>query len=341
MPEVNFQKMLGLAVVPDAPDEAVVIAQNGIAWRVSLTGEFDPFLFADFRSRLIKDPELEEGLLGIAFSPNFAQDRRAYFYYTAGNPRRSVLSRFLVGDFGVDMNTEQVLLEVPQPYPNHNGGQLAFGPDGYLYVGLGDGGDAGDPEGNAQNLGTILGAILRLDVSGDTYRVPPDNPFVGRPGARPEIYAYGLRNPWRFSFDRATGELWAADVGQDRWEEVDRIVSGGNYGWNILEGFECFQASACDTTGLIPPRAVYGHDLGCSITGGYVYRGPSMPELDGWYVYADFCSGRIWAVNTADDSPPVLLAETEKSISSFAELPNGELLVLTYDRAIYQLERAD
>ncbi len=176
-------------------------------------------------------------------------------------------------------------------------------------------------------------------MSGEGYAVPPDNPFVGTPGARPEIYAYGLRNPWRFSFDRATGDLWAGDVGQNRWEEVDRIVAGANYGWNVIEGFECFDSSTCDTSGLEPPRAAYGRDDGCSVTGGYVYRGPSMPELNGWYVYGDFCSGRIWAVNTADDSPPVLLTDTGLPIASFGELPDGQLLVLTFENVIYRLQR--
>jgi glucose/arabinose dehydrogenase len=160
-------------------------------------------------------------------------------------------------------------------------------------------------------------------------------------GARPEIYAYGLRNAWRFSFDRATGDLWAADVGQDKWEEVDRIVAGGNYGWNVMEGFECFGLSGCDTSGLRPPRAVYGRDGGCSVTGGYVYRGSSMPELIGWYVYGDFCSGKMWAVNTADDSPPVLLADTGLEIASFGELPDGELLVLTFNNTVYRLQRGE
>jgi hypothetical protein len=171
--------------------------------------------------------------------------------------------------------------------------------DAFLQKG-GDGGGAGDPFGNAQDLSTLLGSILRLDVSGDGYEIPPDNPFMDRPGARPEIYAYGLRNPWRFSFDRESGELWAGDVGQNRWEETNRIVAGGNYGWDILEGFECFQTPDCETGGLIAPRSVYALDGECAVIGGYVYRGSALPELDGWFVYGDFCSGKIWAVNTAD-----------------------------------------
>ena len=339
VPSATFIRMLGFATIPDAAGEAAVLTQAGRVWRVSLNDTFAPAIYGDLEGRVIGDRGNEEGLLGIAFSPGFSTDRRVYLFYTAGSPKRNVLSRFLAPDDAIDMSSEEVLLEIPQPFSNHNGGQLAFGPDGMLYVAVGDGGSAGDPQGNGQNLGTLLGSILRLDVSGPEYTVPPDNPFVDSPGARGEIYAYGFRNPWRFSFDRATGVLWASDVGQDQWEEIDRVVRGGNYGWNTLEGFECFLASGCDTGGLRAPRAVYNHDAGCSVTGGYVYRGPSMPQLAGWYVYGDFCSGNIWAVNTADGSAPVLLAQTGLPISSFGELPSGELLALTFDNAIFRLER--
>ncbi len=341
IPAATFPAMLAFAVVPGRADEAVIATQTGQLWRVRLSGG-SATLFGDISDRLIPDARSEEGLLGLAFSPTFERDGLVYLYYSAGPPRRSVLSRFRVVSDAIDPASEQVILEIPQPFANHNGGQIAFGPDGYLYVALGDGGSGGDPLGNGQNLGELLGSILRIDVSVPSgYRVPPDNPFVGVEGARPEIYAYGLRNPWRFSFDRATGALWAGDVGQNRWEEVDRIVAGGNYGWNILEGPECFRAPDCDRTGLVLPRAWYGREAGaCAVIGGYVYRGRAMPELDGWFVYGDFCNGRIWAVNTADDSsPPVLLTETGHAISSFGELPDGELVVLTFDRAVYRLER--
>ncbi len=334
LPSATFSGMLGFAPIPGSGSEGVVVTQDGTIWRVPLSGSGPAAVYGDLSGLLISDPGFEEGLLGLAFSPGFQSDGRVYVYYTAGGPRRSVLSRFQVVGGAIDLGSETVLLEVPQPFENHNGGQLAFGPDGYLYVALGDGGSGGDPNGNGQNLSTLLGSILRLDVSGVGYTVPPSNPFGS------EIYAYGLRNPWRFSFDRANGDLWAADVGQDQWEEVDRIVAGGNYGWNVIEGFECFIAASCDQGGLRLPRAVYGRDLGCSVTGGYVYRGASMPELDGWYVYGDFCSGLIWAVNTADDSSPVLLAETGLPIASFGELPDGELLVLTFANAVYRLARS-
>ncbi len=340
VPTATFDRMLGFHMLPGSATEAVVVTQRGQIWRVQVEGEAAPELFGDVSGRLIRPLANEEGLLGLAFSPDFQTDGFVYLYYTAGEPRRSVLSRFQVDGQALDLDSEEVILEVPQPFSNHNGGQIAFGPDGYLYVALGDGGSGGDPLGNGQNLATLLGAILRIDVAVERgYTIPPYNPFVSTPGARPEIYAYGLRNPWRFSFDRATGDLWAADVGKNRKEEVDRIVPGGNYGWNIMEGFQCFRRDPCSAVGLLPPRAVYSHDDGCSITGGFVYRGPSMPELDGWYVYGDYCSGKVWALNTADDSPPVLLADTGLSISSFGELPDGELLAVTFDEALFRLER--
>jgi glucose/arabinose dehydrogenase len=341
LPSAAFERMVGFAAMPGAADEAVIVTQGGEIWRLSLSDSFSPTEFGNLSDRVIDYREENEGgLLGLAFSPDFERDGRVYVYYTAGDPRRSILSRFQVVGDAIDMGRETVLLEVPQPFGNHNGGQIAFGPDGYLHVALGDGGSAGDPEGNGQDLSTLLGCILRLDVSGEGYAVPGDNPFVDTSGARPEIYAYGLRNPWRFSFDRATGDLWAGDVGQNRWEEVDRVVAGGNYGWNVMEGFECFEPPDCDASGLELPRAAYRREDGCSVTGGYVYRGPSMPELNGWYVYGDYCSGRVWAANTSDDSAPVLLADSGLSIASFGELPDGELLALTFENAIFRLERS-
>ena len=339
LPSATFDQMLGFYVIPGEA-AAVVITKDGMLRKVPLNGgAATPF--GDISDRLVNATESEEGLLGLAFSPNFPADGRVYLYYTTGSPGPSVLSRFQVVDGALDTFSEQVLLGVPQPFANHNGGQLAFGPDGYLYLALGDGGAGGDPQGNGQDLSTLLGAILRLDVSGDDVAVPADNPFVGVDGARPEIYAYGLRNPWRFSFDRATRDIWAADVGQNRWEEVDRIIAGRNYGWNIMEGFECFSPPEnCPTGGLELPRAVYSREGGCSVTGGYVYRGPSMPELDGWYVYGDFCSGKIWAVNTVGSAAPVLLADTGLPIASFGELPDGELVVVTFANAVYRLARS-
>lgn len=339
MRNVADNRMLAFVMIPGSNRQAIVVTQGGMIWRVSTTDAFQPQSFGDVRSRLIANPEQEEGLLGFAFSPDYSSDRRVYVYYTAGNPRRSVLARFRVNNNAMNMGSERVLLNIPEPYANHNGGHLAFGPDGMLYVSVGDGGSGGDPQGNAQNRGNLLGKILRLDVSGSGYRVPPDNPFAGVQGVRGEIFAYGLRNPWSFSFDRATGALWAGDVGQGSWEEVDHIVAGGNYGWNVFEGFTCY-SGACGSGNYRTPRAVYGHALGCSITGGHVYRGPSMPELQGWFVYGDYCSGRVWAVNTNGRGDPVLLAESGLPISNWGELANGEIVAVTFANRIYRLERA-
>ena len=244
-----------------------------------------------------------------------------------------------------DPDSEEIVLEVEQPYANHSGGQLAFGPDGYLYIGLGDGGKAGDPHGNGQDTTTLLGSILRIDVreldNHGGYIIPPDNPFVGVDGdIRKEIWAYGLRNPWRFSFDRLTDELWAGDVGQNRVEEVDIVEPGRNYGWNTMEGSQCFEPSrSCDEEGLERPVAEYSHDDGCSITGGYVYRGDRLPALYGAYVYGDFCSGKVWGLRYDGSSVTehMELVDSSLRISSFAEAPSGEIFVLSFDEKIYRL----
>ena len=295
----------------------------------------------------------EEGLLGLVLDPAFPQNGYVYVYYSAADPRRSVLARLEARgsgeDLTIDPQSELVLLEVPQPYPNHNGGQLAFGPDGMLYVALGDGGSAGDPHGHGQNRQTLLGSILRIDVRNATreqpYTVPPDNPFVGASdGSRPEIWAYGLRNPWRFSFDRQTGHLWAGDVGQNAREEVDLIEKGGNYGWNIMEGTACFRPrTGCSREGLTLPVVDYPRASGhCSVIGGYVYRGRSVPALFGQYLYADFCSGAVWALDAeaaarGDDPHVVTLREEGPPISSFAEDLDGELYLLSFDGRIYRM----
>ncbi|MGA2286565.1 MAG: PQQ-dependent sugar dehydrogenase [Dehalococcoidia bacterium] len=339
LPQANFDKMLSFQTIPGSPNEAVVVTQGGVIYRIALDGSASPAVFGDVSSLIIANPGTEEGLLGLAFSPHFESDGRVFIDYVAGNPTRDVLARFNVSGGAMDIGSERVILEVPEPFDNHKGGQLAFGPDGDLYWGLGDGGSEGDPQQNGQKLDTLLSSILRLDVSGDGYTVPPDNPFLSVPGALPEKYAYGLRNPWRFSFDSATGDLWAGDVGQDKWEEVDRITAGGNYGWSIMEGLECYRTPNCDETGLTLPRAVYGHDVGCATIGGYVYRGAAMPELQGWFVYGDYCSGRVWALDTTSNSAPVLLANPGHSIESFGVLPSGEIVALSFDKTVYQLER--
>jgi glucose/arabinose dehydrogenase len=246
-----------------------------------------------------------------------------------------------------DKNSETILLEVKQPFPNHKAGQLAFGPDGYLYIGFGDGGSGGDPFNNAQNNTVILGKMLRIDVNksqnGKNYSIPPDNPFIGNTkGYREEIYAYGLRNPWRFSFDPITKWLWVADVGQDLWEEIDIMTKGGNYGWRIMEGKHCYNPSSnCDTTGLIEPIWEYGHNEqgGRSITGGYVYRGKALPQLYGKYIFADFVSGKIWALSYDGKSQATneLIINSEKNISSFGVDRSNELYICSFDGNIYRL----
>ncbi|MDH4068614.1 MAG: PQQ-dependent sugar dehydrogenase, partial [Dehalococcoidia bacterium] len=272
-------------------------------------------------------------------------------YYSAADPRRSVLSRFSLDEENTniaDPQSEVVIMEVAQPYSNHNGGQLAFGPDGYIYIGLGDGGSGGDPLGNGQNLSTLLGSILRIDVSGlsapGDYEIPADNPFVGIEGARPEIWAYGLRNPWRFSFDSETGLLWAGDVGQNLWEEIDIISKGANYGWNIMEGFHCYSPSTdCNQSGLTLPVVEYGRSQGCSVTGGYVYRGAQIASLQGHYIYGDYCSGNIWAL--AYDGSAVtenkLLVDSSLSITSFGVDVTGNLYILDRQGGIYTLVQTE
>jgi glucose/arabinose dehydrogenase len=325
----------------DGTDRLFIVEQVGRI-RVVEEGELAGTPYLDLRDRLVFGGE--QGLLGLAFHPSFEENGRFFVDYTdlRGD---TVVSEFRVprpDASRADAGSERVLLRVDQPFANHNGGHLAFGSDGYLYVGLGDGGSAGDPMGNGQRLDTLLGKILRIDVDGGRegaeYGIPGDNPFVGRDGARPEIWAYGLRNPWRFSFDRETGALWIGDVGQASIEEVDRGQAGRgglNYGWNTMEGSACFQPpSGCDERDLVLPVAEYRHDDGCAITGGFVYRGSRWPALRGAYLFADYCSGTIWALDA--DRPlgesPVVVLETGLSISSFGEDGAGELYVADHGK---------
>ncbi|MBX3141687.1 MAG: PQQ-dependent sugar dehydrogenase [Trueperaceae bacterium] len=325
-------------VITNAGDERLFVAEQSGAVRIVSGGELlrEPFL--DLSGELSTGGE--RGLLGLAFPADYQATGRFYVYYT-GDGGQTVLSRFTVTPGNpdrADPESEEVLLTQAQPYSNHNGGQIVFGPDGYLYVGLGDGGSGGDPQGNGQDLGTFLGKLLRLDVSGDTgYTVPSDNPFVDRDGALPEIWAYGLRNPWRFSFDRGTGDLYIADVGQEAYEEVNFTPAGTggglNYGWKLMEGLHCYAASSCDQAGLTLPVLEYPHgpQWGTSITGGYVYRGADVPALQGNYVFADFVSGRVWSTSAADGWAPRPLFETGFNVSTFGEDAAGELYVAAYD----------
>jgi glucose/arabinose dehydrogenase len=290
-------------------------------------------------SPLVLSRGSEQGLLSIAFHPRYRETGLLYVYYT-DRQGDTVVARYRVSADDpdrADPNSAQVLLQVDQPYANHNGGLLKFGPDGYLYVGLGDGGSAGDPQRHAQNRSSLLGKLLRLDVDGGSpYAIPPDNPFVGDPAARPEVWAFGLRNPWRFSFDRATGDLYIADVGQAQWEWVHFQAAGAgggqNYGWNVLEGGHCYPPGrSCDPSDYVLPVATYDHSLGCSITGGYVYRGASYPQAQGLYFFGDYCSGRLWALQRLPDSQwrQQELPRSEARISSFGEDEAGNLYLLS------------
>jgi glucose/arabinose dehydrogenase len=283
----------------------------------------------------------EQGLLGIAFSPDGAY---MYLDFTDTNGDTHVIE-YAMRSNNIDSSTRRGVLFVKQPYPNHNGGQLAFGPDGYLYIGLGDGGSAGDPQGNGQSLRTLLGKILRISPrpsSGKPYGIPQDNPFVGRSDALPEIAAYGLRNPWRFSFDSATGDLWIGDVGQNDWEEVDHQRAGShggqNYGWNRLEATHPYKGQRL--ANAVPPVVEYSHDGGnCSITGGYVYRGSALPALRGAYLYGDYCGGWIAAVAVDGDSmsQPKQLGLHVSQLSSFGVDQSGAIYAMSLDGPIYRL----
>jgi glucose/arabinose dehydrogenase len=282
----------------------------------------------------------EQGLLGLAFHPDYSATGRFFVNYTDLNGD-TVVAEYTTATQNpgrADPHSARVLLTIDQPYSNHNGGDIKFGPDGYLYIATGDGGSGGDPMDNGQSLSTLLGKLLRIDVDssrGDRpYGIPSDNPFVDRHGARPEIYDYGLRNPWRFGFDRATGDLWIADVGQDSYEEINVARSGHtaglNFGWNTMEAHACYEPSnGCARKGLELPVAAYPHSQGCSVSGGHVYRGTSQPALSGGYFYGDYCSGIVWALDATEpnkDGPSVVL-RTGHNISTFGENEAGELFM--------------
>lgn len=276
----------------------------------------------------------EQGLLGLAFDPEFESNGRFYVNYTASRPRRTVIARYEVNGSGaVDYGSETVLLEVNQDYANHNGGMIAFGPDGYLYIGMGDGGSGGDPKNRAQDPRSLLGKMLRVDTDG---RAPRDNPFVRDNETRDEIWALGLRNPWRFSFDRKTGYLWAGDVGQNEVEEISIIEAGNNYGWRPYEGTQVFNRSEISKVGEhIPPVFEYTHDQGRSVTGGVVYRGTAYPNLNGWYFFGDFVSGRMWGLET--QSKDVVSLPNVPNPAAFGEDEAGELYVVSYRGNVYQI----
>ncbi len=351
-PRLRFERPVLLRGAGDGSGRVFVVEQAGVV-RV-FEAEEDPRearVFLDISERVSRRGN-EEGLIGLAFHPDFAENGEVYAHYSlAGREARGVLSRFTLAEDDpavLDPASEEVLLTQDQPWRNHNGGSIEFGPDGYLYLSFGDGGSADDPQGNGQKLETWLGAILRLDVdTGDRavpYAIPTDNPFVHHEGARPEIWAYGFRNVWRFSFDRETGELWAADVGQNSVEEVDLVVPGGNYGWRRFEALELFDGDTPLTTEpAVEPVGTYGRGEGISVTGGYVYRGARHPALWGDYLFGDYASGNLWRLRRAEDGgyEQDLVCRSGRSIASFGEDDDGELYVCSFDGRIYRIIPAD
>jgi hypothetical protein len=343
----GFSQPLGIEHAGDGSGRLFIVEQGGKIWVVR-DGSVLESPFLDISDR-IATSHPEQGLLGLAFPPGY--ENKGYFYvnYSLSTDGSTVVARYRLTENPdvADPGSEEVILNVDQPFGNHNGGQIVFGPDGYFYIGMGDGGSGGDPFENAQNTGVILGKMLRIDVeSGSSpYSVPPDNPFISDPGAMDETWALGLRNPWRFSFDRETGDLFIADVGQHDYEEVNfqsaSSTGGENYGWNIMEGAHCYINSTCEQTGLTLPVAEYSHsgedehdDNGdhvheggsCSITGGFVYRGDGYPSLEGVYLYGDYCSGNVWGLRkSGPDWEISLLSETGFLISTFGEDESGEL----------------
>ena len=331
----------------DGTNRVFVVSVKGLIHQFANTADVSAKnIFLDISSKVAGGGEL--GLLGLAFSPDYKTSGYFYVNYTRRNPSlETVIARYKVSAGNpnqADPASEEILITFAQPFENHNGGKLAFGNDGFLYIATGDGGNGGDPNKNGQNNKTLLGKILRIDVNGTgaglPYKIPADNPFKGNTtGLREEIYAYGMRNPWRFSIDHTTGLLWAADVGQSKAEEIDIIEKGGNYGWVTMEGNDCYVAG-CDKTGLTMPVLAYGRDLGGSITGGYVSRDKNLPGLNGRYVYGDYLSGNIWALSYTDKKAgeSVLIGKVSaNTLSSFGEDSNNNLYILNYtDGKIYK-----
>ncbi len=341
-PMLDFSRPVDMQ--SNGSDYLYVVEQQGII-RVFMN---DPEvqtseIFMDISSS-VDNSDNEEGLLGLAFHPGFQQNGYFFVNYTTAQSTTRI-SRFeanVQNQLEADPASELLLIEFNQPFGNHNGGQLAFGPDGYLYISTGDGGSGGDPQGHGQNTQTLLGNILRIDVDnpadGLNYGIPSDNPFVdNQSGAREEIFAYGLRNPWRMSFDSGTGDLWVGDVGQNQFEEINIVELGGNYGWKVMEAEDCFQSSNCDQQDLIAPYFNYSHDNGDgSITGGYVYRG-SITNFAGWYMYADYTSGRIWGLETGTTNPQnILLYDTNHRITTFGVDNAHELYFCSIAGKIYK-----
>lgn len=356
---IRMLRIMDLTYAKDGTNRLFAASQYGAIWTFKNEADVSKsHLFLDLRGKVFDWKNKggnEQGLLGFAIHPNFKSNGYVYVYYSHVDNKRSIVSRFTVSKEDpnkADPNSEVVLMDIEQPYQNHNGGPIEFGPDGYLYIGLGDGGLRNDPHGNGQNLGTLLGSILRIDVdhpsNGLNYGIPPDNPFVKVEGARPEIYAYGIRNPWRIAFDKKTGTLWCGEVGQELWEEVLIVEKGHNYGWSVAEGVHPFgnRSLAPGAVALTDPVWEYDHRIGRSITGGRVYRSSRVPALDGKYLYGDYVSGRIWALSYDPASGKVIRNEQvipdTVAVVGFGEDEQGEVYYLTGNsrgECIYRFEQ--
>ena len=343
----GFQRPVYLTHAGDGSGRLFVVEQAGRIY--AITAKSPAALFLDITA-LVDSSANERGLLSVAFHPDYKSNGFLFVNYTRKPDGATVIARYRVSsDPNVaDPSSATVILTIPQPEANHNGGLAQFGPDGYLYIGMGDGGGAGDRHGtmgNGQELASLLGKLLRIDVNSSPYAIPASNPFKDRAGARPEIWAFGLRNPWRWSFDRRTGDLYVADVGQDKYEEIDLQPASSrgaeNYGWRLMEGKHCFNpSSGCEQTGLTMPVAEYDHSKGCSVTGGYVYRGARYPWLDGLYFFADYCSGIVWSLDRNPSGAWEMAERARVSFqpSSFGQDQAGELyLVGLNDGTVYHL----
>jgi len=347
---IAFEQPLFLTYAPDQSNRIFVVEKKGrILVLKNNHATKTSKVFLDIRAKVSTDSN-EEGLLGLAFDPDYATNGFIFIYYSGAKPRRVIVERYKVSTANpdaIDPSSGKILLEFNEPYGNHNGGMIAFGPDKMLYLGVGDGGAAGDPHNNGQNINTLLGKILRIDPRSESsgkspYRIPSDNPFVKAGGnSRGEIWAYGMRNPWRFSFDRETGSLWAGDVGQHAWEEVDIIVKGGNYGWNILEGSHTYKIGQKTLPDVFkPPVIEYDRDTGKCVTGGYVYRGKTLPGLQGKYIYGDFVMGTIWALDYDHKTKTVRsnkIIANAPMLASFGEDEAGEVYAVSLTGEIWIL----
>jgi glucose/arabinose dehydrogenase len=333
------------ALMPGHPNVALVATQEGYIYRVALDQGFAPGLYGDLTG-VVQYDQGEQGLLSVQFSPGFEDDCRVYVYYSTGNPDETRVARFIASPTDLHEETLEIILHVEDFAGNHNGGHIAFDSAGYLYLSTGDGGGSGDPQETGQDVDRLLGKVLRIDVSGeDGYAIPPGNPFAGGGGA-PEIFAWGFRNPFRMTIDPITDEVWLGDVGQSTYEEVDHVTLGGNYGWDCREGPDPFDDDdfpnhPCEPP-FVEPRAYYPRSGGRAVTGGVIYRGSAMPELYGWYIYGDFYTGKIWAVDTEGPGDPVLLLDLggngdPAGVASFTLAADGEVYVVNYFAGIFML----